>query len=1124
MPFLRGNNSDAIRIHEMYQATNDQQLFLRSARQLIEQEEHRRANRDSVAPQSSSQALSQQQHLHQEQQNQQLSIRTNQPTTPSRHHVQSEAFTSQSAGTMYRVDPASLFGGQPHAPTTPSRVMTSGSAQHSPVPQSALDMLSSQMQATSVADDPIAMMHSIWGSSPITPPRHSHQPTNAASTRVAPQSDPSSPWALAPSADTGNRDDGCLMPSFLTTSPRLGQSDNILQPRNTDPSQSFPSVNSTPLSSNAPAAFRKAHTTPASNGQTVSTPPRPTPPSRSLTPPPSTQQRKPAAKYQPPRLWTHFKDQPGRLSVNGWDGHDPSLVLTFRPRQELLANWILPLKYIEQSNPNAKNLEQALKGLAVGLFRRGCADNATQAAIISKFVTERKDYGVDPASGTVHGKLPFFSPRTPGNVILRLYWHDDHLRTLATGPAILVQVQEQDFDSSVRFILSNFKGKKSNPTSLSSLLSLAQVLETSLTVSNDSAARAVWGCIQEARKVIDACYAEYVKTCGKLAELEEVVEGLKKQVQDDDEAKSASDGVSQDGTDDETLLLLREKTRSLMSGRASNVRKWRDSQLAFASILRAAVTNPSIAMMLRHDMIMKMRVEYELWCPLCEEFAVPEEGSKLWYDSLRNMPHNISADDLKAFAHQRHKMQQRVLAFEPNTSTLEDVLFPRRGADPKNQREMDAGAVEVLNNMSSAMGKYFRYLFADEERVVVVRETVRQKAEAIVTNSGAFPSGTRVVVFGSAANGFGSPRSDIDMCLILPHGHEFAKEDATGASAMGKLADCLRNSGMEDVDAARLTARIPIIRFFCPNPLSTGGEDDAKLIECDLSMHNPLAVLNTSLLRSYAEITPVTRVLAAIVKRWAKERDINNPARHTLSSYGYSIMLLHFLTYHKRSGNGLLVPIAPPEGNFAYRKNPNQQGLPILPNLQWVDAAWPSQPKGTPYRELPSLPQDLIPHPLEDDKTVNAYFYKPRSPNDKVNLQMMFPCQDLSLAILLASFFRYYAFEFDYKHHVVSLHSTATRGTVDREAKAEVDGWRNFSAALTIEDPFETSYDVAHVLRGGYYHRIRREFAVAYSKIADAASGRLGSWNKPNLQNMTGEELIDWICEPVSDENEAHAG
>ena len=156
---------------------------------------------------------------------------------------------------------------------------------------------------------------------------------------------------------------------------------------------------------------------------------------------------------------------------------------------------------------------------------------------------------------------------------------------------------------------------------------------------------------------------------------------------------------------------------------------------------------------------------------------------------------------------------------------------------------------------------------------------------------------------------------------------------------------------------------------------------------------------------------------------------------------------------------------------------------------------------------------------MKENIQVNTFFYKPKTPNDKAVLQMLFPGQDLSLAILLASFFRYYAYEFDYKRHVVSLHSTAARGMVEREVKAELDGWRNYSAALAIEDPFEVEYDVAHVLRGGYYHRIRREFALAYTKIADAATGRTATaaWEeKGDLRQLSGQELIDWICEPVA--------
>ena len=836
------------------------------------------------------------------------------------------------------------------------------------------------------------------------------------------------------------------------------------------------------------------------------------------TPDASTTELAPKKREVPPpkRVWTHYHEQPGQIHVDRFNGQDESLVLYFGPREELVAHWSLPLAYLRSKSPRA-SLEAALEGLTVGLFRRGCTENGLQASIISKAVlgddNRSYDYWVENQT-VVRGKVPFFSPRTPGNVLFRLYWEKEPLETLAMGPTMLVRVLERDFESSVRFILSNFKGKKSNPTSLSSLHSLATVLEAKLSRPNESAARATWGCIQEARKVMDACASEYVKTTSKLVSLEETVEELKQQVEEENETKSSDNDV--EGEESEAASTLKEKMRALMSGRASCERKWRDSQLAFAAILRAVVTNPTAGTLLRRELITRMRIELELWCPLSEEFAIPGDEYTVWYEALRELPQTIAGEHFQAYAQARIKMQMRTLAFEPNTVLLEDALFPRNHQAPQ-QRAMDKGAVNVFNTMSSAMGQYYQSTYMNMDEVNRRRELIRQKTEACVRDCGAFPPGTSVLIFGSSANGFGSPKSDIDMCLHIPDGSKFLDGDSS-SEAMTKLAEHMKESGMQDVDTARLTARIPIIQYQCPDPLSDSSD---VLIECDISMHNPLAVLNTALLRNYAEITPITQVLASVIKRWAKARDINNPARHTLSSYGYIVMLLHFLTYHKRDGNGLVSPVAPAEGTPEFRNPANMQPTPLLPNLQWIDPMWTNLPKRTPYRELPALPKDVIPHPLEDKKDVNVYFYKPKTPNEKALLQMVYSGQDLSLAILLASFFRYYAYEFDYKRHVVSLHSTGARGLVEREVKAELEGWRNYSAALTIEDPFETGYDIAHVLRGGYYHRIRREFTIAYSKIADAACGRAGSWEKGDLRAMSGDELLDWICEPVGSEKEA---
>jgi DNA polymerase sigma len=854
-----------------------------------------------------------------------------------------------------------------------------------------------------------------------------------------------------------------------------------------------------------------------------------------LTSPPSNQPTRDGAMassrketFSVKRVWTHFAEQPGQIWVNRVSGEDHSLVISLGPRGELAAKWSLPLDYVKQYRKedfisSEESLDRLLTGLTVGLFRRGCTENGQQASIVSKEVVGFK-HQFDPHSNTIIGTVPFFSPRTPGNVLFRMYWEPDPVHTLAIGPTLRVRINEEEFENSVRFVLSNFKGRKSNPTSLSSLHSLATVLETPLARRHDSSlARSAWGCIQEARKVVEACFQEYVKTCSKMMQLESKVEELKNKVEEERAKSHEIDGdvdlvsLSIEQGKSEAEFALIEKTRSLLGGRASCERKWRDAQLAFAGILKAVVTNSSLASLLRRDLISRMRVEYELWCPLSEEFAVPSDTSETWFDFIEELPQSVTSDHCKAFQHARLTMQRRTLGFDVNSMTLEEILFPSSSIG-QSQQCMDPLAVSIFNSLSGAMGHFYQELFSDEENVVRRRELIRQQTEKIVHECGAFPAGTQVVIFGSSANGFGSPKSDLDMCLHLPSSTTLVCDEGAGAESMALLAEALKVAGMKDVDTTRLSARIPIVMYKCPDPL-VAGDSKEDFLECDLSMHNPLAVLNTSLLRSYAEISPVTRVLAAIIKRWAKARDINSPAHHTLSSYGYIIMLLHFLTYHSRKGNGLVSPIAGPEGDPEIRNGRKAQVTPILPNLQWIDQNWLRMPQGTSYRQISSLPNSTMKHPMKDT-FVNTHFYKPSSSDENVMLQVRFAGDDLSLAILLASFFRYYAYEFDYKRHVVSLHSTASRGIVEREVKAELDGWRNYSAALAIEDPFELDYDIAHVLRGGYYHRIRREFAMAYTKIADAATGRPNNWNKGDVRSMSGRELVDWICEPIPADRE----
>jgi hypothetical protein len=142
------------------------------------------------------------------------------------------------------------------------------------------------------------------------------------------------------------------------------------------------------------------------------------------------------------------------------------------------------------------------------------------------------------------------------------------------------------------------------------------------------------------------------------------------------------------------------------------------------------------------DLITKSRLELELWCPLCESFAQSPFVNDRWDESL-----------LKKCVESREKMQFDLLGFIPNSTSLEKLLLPNN-RDKQNPR-MDPKAVEALNRLSVSMGELYQREYLVSDRIHKQRELVRSHIESFVSRCDAFPVGTRVVVFGSAANGFG---------------------------------------------------------------------------------------------------------------------------------------------------------------------------------------------------------------------------------------------------------------------------------------------------------------------------------------------------------------------------------
>lgn len=151
-------------------------------------------------------------------------------------------------------------------------------------------------------------------------------------------------------------------------------------------------------------------------------------------------------------------------------------------------------------------------------------------------------------------------------------------------------------------------------------------------------------------------------------------------------------------------------------------------------------------------------MELELWCPLCETFA-PSPFNK---DTDRltvnfdDFPLPINAAHSRKCAESRQKMQLDSLGFVPSFKTLEQVLTPKEKArQGQTNRGMDPTAVDALNRLSASMGELYQREYMVSDQIHKQRELVRSRVDSFLSQCNAFPPGTRVVVFGSSANGFG---------------------------------------------------------------------------------------------------------------------------------------------------------------------------------------------------------------------------------------------------------------------------------------------------------------------------------------------------------------------------------
>ncbi len=375
------------------------------------------------------------------------------------------------------------------------------------------------------------------------------------------------------------------------------------------------------------------------------------------------------------------------------------------------------------------------------------------------------------------------------------------------------------------------------------------------------------------------------------------------------------------------------------------------------------------------------------------------------------------------------------MGFKPNAVPLHDL------------------SMGMFNALTGQMHTTVQKLLPSKD-FYIIREGVRKRIQDLIARDVPLvPKGTILQVFGSSVNGFAMDNVDLDMVLMYPFN---AVAPERPKDVIQELSKVLNAERLKDVDS-RPTARIPIVLFTDPE---TG-------IECDISIMNPLAVRNSSLLKTYASIDHRVRSIGYIMKYWAKQRGINNATQGTLCSYGYILCLINFLQTR--------VP-------------------PILPNLQTLPTEWQGLRPGSGSQH--ALPRVITRHPF-NERDCNTYFFRP---NDELQMQSLrkFASRNKeSVGQLLASFFRHFAYEFDFRQNTISVRSG---GCLAKELKAEMDCWP-LNNRLSIEDPFETWYDVAHVLRWSRHRHVHIEFIRAYTLLANCTPDDVGG-------------LLELLCEP----------
>lgn len=286
-----------------------------------------------------------------------------------------------------------------------------------------------------------------------------------------------------------------------------------------------------------------------------------------------------------------------------------------------------------------------------------------------------------------------------------------------------------------------------------------------------------------------------------------------------------------------------------------------------------------------------------------------------------------------------------------------------------------------------------------------------------------------------------------------------AAESTTDVSPVPNYAETKPSTDTaKDDEAAQKPKRDPWTRERKAGPLDF--PKSGVGIQTDINFFNPLGIHNTQMLRCYSLCDPRVRPMILFVKSWVKRRKINSSYSGTLSSYGFVLMALHYLT--------------------------NVANPPVLPNLQ------------QPWR-----PHDRFTKHGVDRAEVEGWevdFWRREEEIKEAAQHGVLTRNKESLGALLAGFFQYYSSQggqpsFHWMQQVLSLRSPG--GLLTKEEKGWVKAVTEQGAGkqvqhrylFCIEDPFEQTHNVARTVTHNGIVAIRDEFRRAHRILRAIGNG-----------------------------------